>query len=69
VAARRPDAGAADGARVEGVVVDAGGLVAELPDEDGEVGRDQRIGDEREPADGDVVEEREDRSILGELNT
>src|SRR6266700_3847512 len=57
--AGRPGAGPADGAGIERVVVDARPARAELPEPDGQVGRDQRIGNEREPARRDVVEERQ----------
>ena len=65
----RPDAGAADRARVEGVVVDPVALGAELPEKDEQVRRDQRVRDDGEAPDRDVVEEREDRRILGHFQT
>jgi hypothetical protein len=45
-------------------VVDAAATRAELPEEDDEIRRDQAVRDDREPAGGGEVEEREDRRNL-----
>ena len=50
---------------IERVVVDRGSpRAAELPEEDREVRRDQRVGDEREPPHRDVVEQRQHYGAL-----
>jgi hypothetical protein len=49
-------------------VVDARRPGAQLPEEDDDVRRDQRVVDEREAAGGGQVEERKDRANLLDLD-